>query len=198
MGKEEFLAKLRKGLSGLPQEDIEERLIFYREMIEDRMEEGLSEEDAVAAIGDVDKIIAQIITDTPISKLAKEKLKSRRTMKSWEIVLLVLGFPVWFPLLIAAAVVMLSLYVVVWSVMVSLWAVELALAFCAVYGIIGGFIASVNAPVGFALVGAGIACAGLAILLFLGCKAATKGIWLLTKKMALALKRFFLSKEETQ
>ena len=49
MGKQEFLAQLRKGLQGLPQEDIEERLTFYSEMIDDRMEEGLSEEEAVSA-----------------------------------------------------------------------------------------------------------------------------------------------------
>lgn len=29
MSKQEFLAQLRKSLSGLPQEDIEERLTFY-------------------------------------------------------------------------------------------------------------------------------------------------------------------------
>ena len=29
MSKQEFLAQLRKGLSGLPQDDIEERLTFY-------------------------------------------------------------------------------------------------------------------------------------------------------------------------
>ena len=51
MTKREFLAQLRKGLSGLPQDDIEERLTFYGEMIEDRKEEGLSEEEAVSAVG---------------------------------------------------------------------------------------------------------------------------------------------------
>ncbi len=43
MNKQAFLTQLRKGLSGLPQEDIEERLAFYSEMIDDRIEEGLSE-----------------------------------------------------------------------------------------------------------------------------------------------------------
>ena len=45
MRKQEFLAQLRKALSGLPQDEIEERLTFYGEMIDDRMEEGLSEEE---------------------------------------------------------------------------------------------------------------------------------------------------------
>ena len=34
MNKQEFLAQLRKGLSGLPKEDIDERLTFYSEMME--------------------------------------------------------------------------------------------------------------------------------------------------------------------
>ena len=42
MSKQAFLARLRKELSGLPKDDIEERLAFYEEMIDDRTEEGLS------------------------------------------------------------------------------------------------------------------------------------------------------------
>lgn len=58
MSKEEFLAQLRRGLAGLPQEDVEERLTFYSETIDDRIEEGLTEEAAVADVGDVDEIAA--------------------------------------------------------------------------------------------------------------------------------------------
>lgn len=36
MSKEQFLGQLRKGLSGLPQDDREERLAFYSEMLDDR------------------------------------------------------------------------------------------------------------------------------------------------------------------
>ncbi|MBR5538496.1 MAG: hypothetical protein IKU61_01205 [Clostridia bacterium] len=47
MNKQEFLEELRKGLSGLPKEDVRERLNFYGEIIDDRIEEGLTEEEAV-------------------------------------------------------------------------------------------------------------------------------------------------------
>ena len=47
MNKQEFLARLQKGLSGLPGEEIEEHLAFYSEMIDDRMEDGIPEETAV-------------------------------------------------------------------------------------------------------------------------------------------------------
>ncbi len=33
MSKQVFLAQLRKGLSGLPKDDIEERFTFYSEML---------------------------------------------------------------------------------------------------------------------------------------------------------------------
>ena len=56
MNKQEFLDRLRKGLSGLPQAEREERLLFYSEMIDDRMEEGLTEEEAVAALGSLEEI----------------------------------------------------------------------------------------------------------------------------------------------
>ena len=60
MTKQEFLSRLREGLSGLPEDDIAERLTFYGEMIDDRIEDGLSEEEAVAEVGSVDDIAAQI------------------------------------------------------------------------------------------------------------------------------------------
>ena len=44
MDKQAFLNRLREGLNGLPQDDIAERLNFYSEMIDDRVENGMSEE----------------------------------------------------------------------------------------------------------------------------------------------------------
>ena len=64
MNKQEFIRQLSEKLSGLPQTDIEERLAFYSEMIDDRMEDGISEEEAVLAIGDVDSIARQIIASS--------------------------------------------------------------------------------------------------------------------------------------
>ena len=93
MSKQEFLAQLRKGLSGLPQDDIEERLTFYGEMIEDRKEEGLSEEEAVSAVGNVDEIVEQVVAEVPLVKIAKERIKSKRRLSAGEIVLLALGSP---------------------------------------------------------------------------------------------------------
>ncbi len=185
MTKLEFLFSLQERLSSLSKEDAHERLTFYSEMIEDRMEEGLSEEEAVAAVGSVDEIAQQILKDFPTPT---ETPKSKK-LEAWEILLLVLGFPLWLSLLLAALAVIISVYVSVWSVVISLWAVFASVAACAFGGsALGvGLVASGNQLSGLALLGAGILCAGLSILLFYLCKLASKGTILLTKKAANSL-----------
>lgn len=178
MNKQQFLKALRKQLSALPKAEREERLRFYSEMIEDRMEEGLSEAESVAAVGSVEEIAAQILGEDPppVGKPRK---------KGWAIILLILGFPLWFPLLVAAFAVALSLYVSLWAVIISLWAVFAALAVCALALLIGGIASAFCATIslGIALVGGSLVCAGLSIFLFFGCKALTKGTFVLTKKL---------------
>lgn len=73
MNKQEFLGQLQKRISGLPQKDIDERLEFYREMVDEQMEDGLSEEDAVSNIGTVEEVAEQIIADIPLGKLVTVK-----------------------------------------------------------------------------------------------------------------------------
>ncbi len=198
MNKEEFLGRLRKGLAGLPKEELEEHLSFYGEMIDDRMEEGLSEEAAVSGMGSVDELISQIIADIPLTKLVKERLTPKRKLQAWEIVLLLLGSPVWLPLLIAVFAVIFSLYVVLWSVIIGLWAVFASLAACGLAVIAAGvyFAIGGNGLTGIAAIGAGMVCAGLSVFVFFGCKAATKGAVNLTKKLAIGIKNRFIKKEE--
>ena len=103
MRKQEFIFELWKKLSDLPKGEVEERLSFYSEMIDDRMEDGLPEEEAVSEIGSPDEIAAQIMGDIPLSKIVKEKIKPKRKLSALEIVQLVVGFPLSFPLLIVVS-----------------------------------------------------------------------------------------------
>lgn len=198
MNKQEFLTQLRKGLSGLPQNDIDERIVFYSEMIDDRIEEGLSEEEAVAQVGSVDEIVAQIIAETPFTKIAKERIKPKRQLKTWEIVFLALGSPIWFSLAIAAISVVFSLYVSLWSVVISFWAVFVSLAACSICGIVASAILAIlgKGLAGVAMFSAGLICGGLSIFTFFGCKAVTKGVIILTEKIAVGIKNCFIKKEE--
>ena len=197
MNKQEFLMQLRQGLSGLPQRDIEERLTFYSEMIEDRMEEGLSEEEAVSAVGSANEIVTQVVADIPPANNAKEIMKPKKRLNILEIVLLVLGSPIWLSLLIAAFAVIFSLYVVLWSVIISLWAVFGSLAGCSAGVIAAGIGLACNSNVltGTAMIGAGFVCAGFSIFVFFGCRAVTKAVMILTKKLVLWIKSCFIKKE---
>ncbi|MBR5633170.1 MAG: DUF1700 domain-containing protein, partial [Clostridia bacterium] len=162
MTKSEFLKRLGSKLSALPDEDKAERLAFYSEMIDDLVEDGYSEEDAVATLGDVLDIKEQIIENTPITRLVKKKLTSRRRMGAFEITLLILGSPIWLSILIALATVVFSVYVSLWSVIISLWAVQVSLAVCGIVGIITGavYTFSVGTIPGIVLIGASLVCAG--------------------------------------
>ena len=198
MTKIEFICLLNDKLAGLPQDEIEERLCFYGEMIDDRMEEGFSEQDAVRDVGSIDDIAAQIIEDVPLLKIVKNNLKKKkRKLNATEITLLVLGSPIWLSLAVATLVIILALYASLWSVIISLWAVFGSLVGCAVGGILSSVPLAImgNLASPLALTGAALVCAGLSIFAFFGCKAATKAILLLTKKTAIGIKNIFIRKE---
>lgn len=197
MSKKEFLMQLRKALSGLPQDDIEEQLTFYSEMIDDRIEEGLSEDEAVSQVGSVDEIVSQVVSDIPLSRIAKERIKPKRRLKVWEIILLILGSPIWLSLLISAFAVVFSLYISLWSVIISLWAVFVSLICYVFGGLVAGIVFACKGNVinGMAMIGSALFCTGLSIFMFYGCKAATKGILILTKKLAVWIKNCFIKKD---
>lgn len=200
MNKLEFLSALRNNLYGLPNEDIEKSLDYYSEIIDDRIEDGLTEEEAVEALGPVNEIASQILMDTPLPKLVKTKVKPSRPLKIWEIVLLILGSPVWVSLLLAVAAVIFAIYISLWAVIVSLYSAVLSFAICGLTGIIG-FIPLLcvgNFAQGSFLLGAGLICAGLAVLSFFGCNKITKGVIVLSKKLFLGIKSCFIKKGEAQ
>lgn len=58
MTKQEFLSELERALGKLPHTEVEQALAFYDEAISDRMEDGLSEAEAVADLGPIDAILA--------------------------------------------------------------------------------------------------------------------------------------------
>lgn len=186
MTKEGFLAQLRQQLWALPEADRQNSLDYYAEMIDDRMEEGLSEEEAVAAIGNLEEIVQQILGETPRPPVEvkpeqkQQKLKQENT-KTWLIILLVLGSPVWIPLLASAIGTVIGIYVSLWSVVIALYAGFLALAVSSVGCIVGSFFMFGGVTGGIVAWGAAMVCAGLAILFLLLANLAAKGMVKLTK-----------------
>jgi uncharacterized membrane protein len=105
--------------------------------------------------------------------------------------LIVLGAPLWIPLLIAALAVLLSLYLSLWAIVLSLWAVCFSALFAFVYGSACGIglIALGHFATGLAFLGAGVAAVGLTLLLWLVCRATGRAMLYPTKSLSLWLER---------
>jgi len=135
MNKTEFLDALRHALGKLPSYEVEQSIAFYAEMIDDRIEDGMSEQEAVAALGSVHAIAAQIVAETP--PIPKAIAKANTGSRTLNIVLLAILSPIWVTLALAFACMVLAIYLAIWSVVVALWAVVAMLLLCAPIGVFG-------------------------------------------------------------
>lgn len=199
MRKQEFLDKLKASLWAMPEADKQRSMDYYAEMIDDRMEDGLSEEEAVAAIGDLDEIVKQILTESPRppATVKKEQKQQKRGLEPWMIVLLVLGSPLWISLVTAAVSIVFSVYVSLWSVVLVLYTVAVAVGAAAIGCIVGSFFMIGRTATIAVAWGAALLCTGLAILLFLLGNLAAKGMIELTKLCWQGVKSIFQRKEQT-
>ena len=188
MNKQQFLAAIAAKLQGLPQADIDKSLDFWEEMIDDRVEDGMTEE--------AEEIAAQILMDAPLPHLIRRSVDPGRALRGWEIALLILGSPVWLPLLAAAIIVFLALYIVLWSVVLSLYTTDLALAASGLGCLFASAVLFFTGAVPSALwsLGTGFIGIGTAILLFLVFHKITAGILWMSKQLILSIKSAFVGK----
>lgn len=200
MTKREFLDELRRRLSDLNDADFEASVAYYEEMINDRMEDGLSEEEAVKEIGTPAEAASHILEEMSLGKLIKARLNAKSKLPVWVIVLLIVGAPIWLSLLVSAVSAVFSAYASLWAVVASLWVIVAAF-------VVSAFASLIAAPVlfvmgfgwtGLASIGAALFLAGLAIFAFVGGFYATKGMCWLTKQIFLLIKRLFVRKEAVQ
>ena len=184
MKKYKFLSMLESELCGLPEEDVKRTLDYYAEMIDDRIEDGSDEETAVGEIGSVTDISRRIWSESSSGAVKKSGVERKRKMKAWEIILLIIGSPVWLSLLLAVAAVIIALYAVLWAVAVTFYAIDFALGGVGLGGIVLGVISIVNGGIGLGFCWLGIAlfCAGACIFAFFGCHLFARLSLLVTKK----------------
>lgn len=197
MKKQEFLDKLKKRLWAMPEADVQNSLDYYSEMIDDRMEDGLAEEEAVAAVGDLEEIVNQILSETPRPPVVVKPKETKDNTKTWMIILLILGSPVWIPLVASAAATVFSVYVSLWSVVIALYATAFALGIAALGCVFGSFFMIGSMAKVIVAWGAALVCAGLAILFFMLSNLAAKGMVALTKLTWKGIQGMFSRKEQT-
>lgn len=198
MTKIEFVSKLRSKLSNFPEQEVNDRISFYIEMIDDYIEEGFAEEKAVEKLGSIDEIASIIAGDIPLVKIAKKNLKTNRKLSSLEITLLIVGFPIWFSLLAAGFAVVIALYASIWAVVISLWSCVVSFAVCSLAAILLTvvYLCVGNVPLALMALSLSFVLFGLSILFYLLCKYLTLWVIKLTNKMIKMFKNLFIKKEE--
>ena len=192
MKKKEFLSELEKRLAGLPKADIDERLEFYSEMIDDRVEEGKTEEEAIRDIGSIDEVVDQIAQDTPLAKLVKERMRPKKKVSPLVIVLLILGFPLWLPLFLVLIVLGLVFCLVLWILVIAAYAVEVGLLGYGIVGLISFFAHMSQGEVILLNLAVSLLGFGGTLVFFFVCIAATKLNAKITKKVLVGFKRLLI------
>lgn len=196
MNKSEFLYALRRGLAQLPEQEIEKQLAYYSELIDDMVEDGMNEYEATERLGDIDGIVRGVLEDTPLPLLVRTKVKPSGGWSTMNILLLVLGFPIWFPLLITFFALFITFYAVIWVLIICAFIVVLALGITAVALIISFIICLTRSVVSAIMVlGSAIAIAGITVLAYLLAVWMTKALIKGTGSLARGIKSLFIKKE---
>ena len=199
MNKKDFLDEVRTRLSGLDEKDIQNALDFYVEAIDDHVDDGMTEDQAVSAVGTPQEVAEKILMDTPLPTLIKTQAQAmnsaptpapgvpgqpaapdqKKKMSPLAITLIIIGPPVWLPILIALAAVALSIVIAIFAVVLAIVATVLATA---IGGVVAVFAALVGIVMGEGVHGliqlaAALVLVGLSLLLFIPIKAGI--IWLI-------------------
>ena len=112
MTRDEFLTRLGELLACLPADQVKETQEFYAEAIADRMEDGMTEAEAVAAMGTPGEVAEATLDELPAVPRAIARTKRKSTALLW--VLAIVGSPVWIPLLLAFVAVAAAVYICIW------------------------------------------------------------------------------------
>ena len=196
MNRNEFIQELSKKLEGYPKEDVQKTIDFYNEIIEDKLEDGISEEEAVLSLGTIEEIVKNFLNEMPLKKLVKNKIKDKK-MSTSLVVLLSSTAIIWLPVLIALTAILISIYASLWAVVISLFAVAfscIVLFLLALVGII--FIVSSNVATGLIWIALGLTSCGVGLLLWILTVYLSKSLVNFTKWMILQIKKSFIKRGE--
>ena len=197
MSKADFLRLLERALMQLSEEERQKNLEYYSELLDDIMEEGMTEAEATAKLGSPNQIAQSILQEMPLGKLVSTRMKPKSGWTPLAIVLAVVGSPVWVPLLLATVAIVLAVFVSIWALGFAAVAVVIALAVAVVAAPIFAVRAAVmTLPLGLMLLGAGLVLLGLCVLGGLMAVELCKLLWQLTVWLAHKIKGLFIRKEE--
>lgn len=127
MKKLEFINELGAQLHSMPTEEVRPLLDYYMEIVADRMEEGMTEEEAVASLGPIPELAEKILAEQPQPEPKPEPISTpapipepvpqkKRRWSASSIALAIVLSPLWLALLC----ILISVEIAVWVTLASL------------------------------------------------------------------------------
>lgn len=192
MTRKAFLRELEGRLAALSEVERDQTLAYYGEMIDDRVEAGMAEEAAVAALGTMEEIAAEALQGAP------QPREMRRRLGAWSILIGVLGSPLWLPLVATGLMLALVGYALIWVLAAVLYICAAAFALGGLGLLIGVGAALIRASFlqGGLCLGAACLLAGGGILLLLAANWAAAGCVRLGIRGYYKIKGIFRRKEQ--
>lgn len=191
MTKTTFIDTLRGLLQSLNEDECNKFISYYEEIIEDYKENGLTEEEVIKKIGTPQSIADNILSEQNSINIKVPSFSS----KILNVILLILGFPLWGSLLLALVLLILSVYIIIWCIPFTTGASSIAFFVAALISIIGSpFMMADVLTVGIVQLGLGVSSVGLSILL--GCITIylSKKLVIITKKLTFKIFKSFNKK----
>lgn len=191
MTRYEFMTRLEKGISGMPDPDKKEALKYYDEYFDDAGPE--NEERVISELEDPSVIATRLMAEYAYVQTQEPVNKGKSSVKHiWWIVLGICAAPIALPLVISLAAVIFSVLMVVFSVALVFAILAIAFTLSGVAAFIISFIALFsNFAAGLTGMGASLVLLGLGVLIgivfYLVCRsllpAFAKSVGQLFKKM---------------
>lgn len=193
MNKADFLERLATALKSLPPSEIKKSLAYYSEIIDDRIEEGMSEEEAVSGLGSIEEISREVMLDaTPLPELIRTRVIPNGPASMSDVVLLILGSP----LFILLSALIFVFYMCVWLVIITLFLTQFSFGLTGVAAIIASVVDfSSNISIRLLMVCSGLVCLGIGIFTYSPIKKGSKKIIRLTTWFLRNIKLLFIQKE---
>ncbi len=160
-------------------------LSYYSESLQDRIEDGMTEEEAIKSFESIDQIVKNLEDEIPLSAVVKDKVINKTTKNKnmtlativLTIIAVILTSPIWIIILALLFSIAVAVVAVFWSIPIIIVSMYVSLYPVAISGIFFGFsrMFTVSFPTGLAYLGVGVASAGLAIMLLMPIIAGLKG-----------------------
>ena len=183
MKKLEFINELGAQLHSMPTEEVRPLLDYYMEIVADRMEDGMTEEEAIDSLGPIPELAEKILAEQPQPEPRPEPIptpapipepvpQKKHRWSGSSIALAIILSPLWLALLCVLISVEIAVWVTLASLVVSSGAMILGGIACAILSLIPTF-DPVSAAARIFVSGCCLVCAGV------GCLLLPLSVWLI-------------------